>query len=560
MDLILPELMAPFSACTASVLIGGYGFPRGLPPEAPNYDHLAWPTSSSSGNDGMDARLARFGMTEVRMLTPDGEIFLYRKLEDQFNEAIYYSQLLSDINLPSSLMCPFAEKYYDMNVKTARADLFGGLLFGLVLDEPANILARSGSNDRNFAESLDLGFYTNYGGDCFSEVVDFRPDYFCQLLPQRCKYSMDSDNSKYDTPNPTKLHRMKSSAYRIYGEMDNCYCCQTQDAGHQNHLYQYSYSQPIEPIQENVPRHPPLAGVPKIPENFVNSQITAFITTETVKTSSSAGATSSICDSQNMNQSSHIQTNTISLSDVGILTPHIAEEQGSPALQNSLSPILLQSTTSSTSETRTRKQKHHALKPDKIYTCQAHNIQTSSDRLFGEHMWQVHEIKYFACPNCSWRTARLDNLKRDHTPRCQQKLQKAAQLLLPAGSKTSKRVSLKDLTKPLTFPTTPISIEGYHDTPASKTPNRMAPDLKISQEEMFREMQRKLMELEQENRSLREDRSILEDDLEEARCDRDMWHEECKRLRQENRRRLKQDDNGRGSRKKDEKTKIPEKI
>ncbi|KAF3914993.1 hypothetical protein AA313_de0202584 [Arthrobotrys entomopaga] len=291
--------------------------------------------------------------------------------------------------------------------------------------------------------------------------------------------------------------------------------------------------QSIEYTQETILSNTSLTKeIDLLAPSIDSHQITTSIVTETSLSNSPT------CHHQNMHQNSHSQTDTSTLGDVGIPTsPPAVDEQVTLAIPKLSTQPILQFT--SASETQTHKQRPHALKPGKIYTCKEHNIQTSNDRLFGKHMWEVHKIKYFACLYCDWRTARHDNLKRDHASRCQKNPQKVARLSTTAGYQNKKRVSLKDSEKPFTITTAQIAVESYPEMAAKESASQIATDTETSQELRIRELENKLAVSEQENRDLREDCSMLEDDLKEAQCNRDMWREECKRLRQENRSRLK---------------------
>ncbi|KAK6516239.1 hypothetical protein TWF506_006148 [Arthrobotrys conoides] len=94
------------------------------------------------------------------------------------------------------------------------------------------------------------------------------------------------------------------------------------------------------------------------------------------------------------------------------------------------------------------------------YTCSIDNFQTRSNRLYGEHMLENHDIKAFKCENCNFETARTDNLQI-HGRSCKGKQKKARTITgVSKRRKDRKRVSLKDL---------PYSIPGtLTSTSASK--------------------------------------------------------------------------------------------
>ncbi|KAF3190778.1 hypothetical protein TWF225_001754 [Orbilia oligospora] len=89
--------------------------------------------------------------------------------------------------------------------------------------------------------------------------------------------------------------------------------------------------------------------------------------------------------------------------------------------------------------------KKRKSKVKKVYTCAIDGFHTTCNRTYGEHMLKSHNIKHFRCGNCSFQTARSDNLLI-HDRSCKGKRQKAAMIPeFPNRQRVQKRVSLKNL-------------------------------------------------------------------------------------------------------------------
>ncbi|KAK6508952.1 hypothetical protein TWF481_003720 [Arthrobotrys musiformis] len=90
---------------------------------------------------------------------------------------------------------------------------------------------------------------------------------------------------------------------------------------------------------------------------------------------------------------------------------------------------------------------HRKPKVKKVYSCAIDNFRTTNSRLYGEHMFEDHGIKFFGCENCGFRTARDDNLKI-HSRTCKGKSKKAADTTQIPRRKVKKRVSTKNMPNP----------------------------------------------------------------------------------------------------------------
>ncbi|KAK6357611.1 hypothetical protein TWF718_001919 [Orbilia javanica] len=88
-------------------------------------------------------------------------------------------------------------------------------------------------------------------------------------------------------------------------------------------------------------------------------------------------------------------------------------------------------------------------KTKQVYTCQFDGFKTESNRLYGEHMLESHNIKCFQCENCKFRTARSDNLGV-HKKTCKRNQKKATNLSgVTKRRRGEKRVSMKNLPHPM---------------------------------------------------------------------------------------------------------------
>ncbi|KAK6517499.1 hypothetical protein TWF281_004151 [Arthrobotrys megalospora] len=182
-------------------------------------------------------------------------------------------------------------------------------------------------------------------------------------------------------------------------------------------------------------------------------------------------------------------------------------------------------------------------------------------------MWDVHQVKYFKCPDCDWGAARKDNLVRFHKPRCEAGLKKGGQKSeAPAMVEGSRRPTIIRVsvlgsqvsTVGTNAPSDKLNgasealATGSHslerEPPPQNNSDHPPQHSNLEQKKVHPEQNERLAAYEQEIENLRKNNAALqervwdlEEELEETAIDRNRLRSDYQRLKQEVRKRRREE-------------------